>query len=359
VRGWRGAQEEVSTTSRRLFLKAAAASTVLLGTNAFQAEPSHRKIKVGFLGAVHSHALAKWKVLAASLAFDLVGVTEDSPQARATFEKLGAKSLSRDALLDASDAVVVESAVRDHARDARLALQAGKHVHVEKPPAVTMNELTQLVELARKKDRVLQVGYMWRYHPGFAAIFEAAHKRYLGDIYLVRAMINTFVPNERRAEWAEFKGGGMFELGCHVIDATVRLLGRPRRVQPTLRHDAAVDDSLNDNSGVTIEFQRALAVITNTTRQPNAFPYRSFEVFGSNGTAVLKPIEPPVMQLDLQAPSGPYQSGAQTVHLPDYERYIGDFAEFATAIRGEKSLRVTLDEELLIHETLLKACEMQ
>jgi predicted dehydrogenase len=349
----------VSRTSRRLFLKSTAASAVLLGAKVFPVEASQRKIKVAFLGATHSHALAKWKVLSASPAFDVVGVAEDSPQARAQFEKLGAKFLSRDELLETSDAVVVESAVRDHARDARLALQAGRHVHVEKPPAVAMKELAELVEFARKKNRVLQVGYMWRYHPGFATIFEAAQKHYLGDIYLVRAMINTFVPKERRPEWAEFKGGGMFELGCHVIDPIVRLLGRPRRVQPTLRHDAAVEDNLNDNNGVVIEFQRALAVITNATQQPNAFPYRGFEVFGSNGTAVLKPIEPPLLQIDIQAPAGPYKSGAQTVPLPDYERYIGDFAEFATAVRGEKPLRITLDEELLVHETLLKACGME
>ena len=62
--------------------------------------------------------------------------------------------------------------------------------------------------------------------------------------------------------------------------------------------------------------------------------------------------------LDLTRAAGPYKAGSQTVPLPAYERYIGDLAELAAAVRGEKSLSVTLDEELLVQEWLLRACEM-
>jgi predicted dehydrogenase len=348
----------VNQVSRRAFVKSAVVSAVVLGAGPISAESPRRKIKVGFLGGAHSHGLAKWKIISASSDFELLGIAEESASVRSEYQKLGAKLLSRDELLDAAELIIVESAVRDHARDAKLALNAGKHLHVEKPPTVRMNELTELAELARKNKRILQVGYMWRYHPGFAAIFEAVRKGWLGEIYLVRGMINTSVPPERRAEWAEFKGGGMFELGCHLIDPMVRLLGRPVHVKPTLRRDAAADDNLKDNNTVLFEFEHATGVITNTTLQPNAFAYRSFEVLGGNGTAVLKPIEPPTLQIDLAKAAGPYKSGLQTIQLPTYGRYVGDFVELAAAIRGERSPSITLDEELLVHEALLKACEM-
>src|ERR1051326_4971669 len=49
--------------------------------------------------------------------------------------------------------------------------------------------------------------------------------------------------SNRRAEWAEFKGGSLFELGSHFIDATVRLLGKPKAVTPILRkHGRGADD---------------------------------------------------------------------------------------------------------------------
>jgi predicted dehydrogenase len=349
----------VNQISRRAFVKSAVFSAAALGAAPILAESPRRKIKVGFLGGAHSHGLAKWKIINASPDFELLGIAEESAQVRSQYQKLGAKLRSRDELLDTAELIIIESAVRDHARDAKIALNAGKHLHVEKPPTVRMNELTELVELARKNKRTLQVGYMWRYHPGFAAMFEAVRTGWLGEIYLVRGMINTSVAPERRAEWAEFKGGGMFELGCHLIDPIVRLLGRPLRVRPTLRRDAAVNDNLKDNGAVVFEFEHAMGVITNTTLQPDAFAYRSFEVLGSNGTAVLKPIEPPTFQIDLAKAAGSYKSGFQTIKLPAYERYIGDFVELAAAIRGEKPISVTLDEELLVHEALLKACEME
>jgi predicted dehydrogenase len=348
----------VNILNRRVFLQSAVASAVSLGAAPLCAAPPKPKIKIGFLGTAHSHALAKWKLMQNSPDFQLVGLAEESPDVRAPFEKQGAKVMPVDDLLQSSEAVAVESPVRDHARHARLALRAGKHVHVEKPPAVAMRDLSELVALARENKRVFQVGYMWRYHPGFAAIFEAARKGWLGDIYLVRAMINTAVPAERRSQWAEFNGGGMFELGCHLIDPMVRLLGRPLEVKPTLRRDAPIADDLKDNSVVVFEFARGLGVVSNSTQQPNAFAHRSFEVLGANGAAVLRPIEPPALQIDLLKPAGPYKSGVQNIPLPKYERYVGDFAELAALIRGEKSPVVTLHDELLVHESLLKACEM-
>jgi predicted dehydrogenase len=348
----------VTKTNRRVFLQSAVATAAALSAPALLADSPKPKIKVGFLGVTHSHAPAKWKLVEKSSDFQSIGLVEDSPQVREQYEKLGAKIISLDELFSKSEAVLVESAVRDHARHAKLALNAGKHVHVEKPPSAAMKELNELVDLARKNKRVLQVGYMWRYHPGFTAIFEAARKGWLGDIYLVRAMIENSLPQDRRAEWAEFKGGALFELGCHLIDPMVRLLGAPTGVKPTLRRHARVEDDFKDNNAVVFEFQRALGVITNSTHQPNASSQRSFEVCGTNGTAALKPIEPPTLQINLAKTAGPYKSGVQTVNLPAYERYVGDLTELAALIRGEKSPVVTLDEELTVHAALLKACEM-
>jgi predicted dehydrogenase len=297
-------------------------------------------------------------VLQNSPEYELVGFTEASPKFSVEFEKLGAKVFNARELLDATELIVVESAVRDLAKNAKLALAAHKHVHVEKPAAATRAELKELVKLARDHNRILQVGYMWRYHPGFAAIFEAVRQGWLGKVSLVRGMIGNSLAADRRAEWAEFRGGALFELGCHLIDPLVRLLGEPLDIKPTLRRHAAMADDLKDNNAAVFEFKNALGVITNSTHQPNAFAQRSFEVFGTNGSAILKPIEPPTLQIDFTKAAGPYKEGTQTVPLPKYERYVGDFVELAAAVRSGKPLSVTLDEELRVHEAVLRACEM-
>lgn len=354
--------------NRREFLAAAGASTAMLGlaagaaelggTNSTSPSGAKRRIRLGFLGATHAHADGKLEVVRASPDYTLVGVCEESAEERQRLEKQDVRLLSPAALFEQCEVIAVESAVRDHARHALLALRAGKHVHLEKPPATTLSELQEMVALARENKLLLQAGYMWRYHPGFRAIFEAVRQGWLGGIYLVRGSIHNHLAPARRPEWAEFKGGAFFELGSHLLDAIVRLLGRPENVTPFLRRHGRATDALKDNNLVVLEYDRALAVITNTALQPTTLPQRSLEVLGANGTAVLRPLEPPALEIELATAAGPYRKGTQTVTLPPYHRYEADFAELAAAVRGEGHLTVALEDELLVQETLLKASGM-
>jgi predicted dehydrogenase len=334
---------------------------VLAGKRALAADstaPGGKSIGVAFLGASYSHAIDKLKVILASKDYHLIGIAEDSQTARKNCENLGAKLITREEALERSELIIVESAIRDHGRDGLAALRAGKHVHVEKPPAMTLGDMQEMVALAGEKKRVLQTGYMWRYHPGFTAIFEATRKGWLGDIFLVRAYISNFLAAQRRPEWGEFQGGSMFELGSHLIDASVRLLGKPKSVTPFLHHHGRLNDSLNDNNLAVLEYDRAVAVIMNSALQTTSIPQRSFEVIGSNGSATLSPLEPPRLELDMVTAAGPYKKGPQTISLPAYKRFEADLEELAAAVRGERALSSTLDEELVVQETLVKACRM-
>jgi len=346
------------TLNRRRFLHAAAGATAAsaLPANLFAAASASR-IPIGFLGLTHSHGPEKLRLLLKLTDFEVVGVCEQDAAARKTCEELGVKLLGQDELLERSRVVAVESAVRDHAPHALLALRAGKHVHVEKPPATNLEAMREMVTLAQQNKLLLQSGYMWRYHPGFNAMIEAVRRGWLGEVFMVRASITNNLAASRRSEWAEFKGGGMFELGAHLVDAMVRMMGKPKAATPFLRHHGQFDDSLKDNTLAVLEFERALAVITNSTMQAAANPARNFEVLGTNGSAMLQPIEPPGLKFDLAKPAGPYQKGLQPVPLT-YARYQADFVELAAAVRGERSLSVSLEEELVIHETVLRASNM-
>jgi predicted dehydrogenase len=293
----------------------------------------------------------------ASPEYELVGVCETDEAGRALCEKAGARLVTQEELLERSRVVAVESPVRDHARHAMLALKAGRHVHVEKPPATNHVDMRAMVALAREKKLLLQAGYMWRYHPGFNRMLEAAQQGWLGDLFMIRASIVNSVPANRRAEWAEFPGGSMFELGSHLVDAAVRFLGRPKAVTPVLRRHGRFSDAFMDNNVVVLEFDAAMTVITNTSLQATSTPARSFEVLGTKGSASLQPIEPPELRFDLLAAAGPYAKGKQTIPLT-YRRYEADFAELAAAVRGERELTVSLDQELLAHETVLRASGM-
>ncbi len=343
--------------NRRTFLYS------MLGSAVVTSSPSHAqeaRVKIAFLGGSHSHAKDKVKVVQESPLYELIGLCEEDLQLREEYQRSGVKLLAQDQILSdqSIDVVAVESSVKNHSAHARLVLQTGKHVHVEKPPSDELNTFKALVTEAEKRQLLIQVGYMWRYNPGLKAALEAARQGWLGKVYLLRGMINTLISSDRRPEWGQFKGGQMFELGSHLVDPMVRLMGRPLKVTATLKRHGSFDDSLMDNTVAALEWESALGVITSATLQPGAGPHRSLEILGSNGTAVVRPIEAPVLQIDLAKPTGPYQSKSQQVALPAYRRYVDDFAELALAIRARKPLSVSLNEELLVQETLLRASGM-
>ncbi|HBY62847.1 MAG TPA: hypothetical protein DEH78_23740 [Solibacterales bacterium] len=328
----------------------------LAGAAAAQAQ-QRPPIRIAFLGASHSHAADKIRIAGSSPDWELVGVHEEDR----VIQTPGVPRLSRDQVLNdkSIQAIAVESAVARHESDALAAVEAGKHVHVEKPMAHTAAGLKKLDAAARARKRLVQSGYMWRYNPAVRLAMEAARKGWLGEVYLVRGMMNTLVNDpERREEWGLFPGGQMFEQGSHLMDIVVRLMGRPLKVQSVLRSHGPFEDGMKDNTVAILEYKSALAIIQASTLQPNANAHRTLEIFGANGNAVVRPIEPPSLEIDLAQAAGPYHKGIQKIVLHTYQRYVGDFQELAAAIRGERPLTASLDEELMVHQTVLWVSEM-
>jgi len=106
------------------------------------------------------------------------------------------------------------------------------------------------------------------------------------------------------------------------------------------------------------DFKRAVAVLSSATMQPLAGANRTFEIQGTNGIAVVKPLEQPVLTVDLAKEAGPYKKGNQVINFPPYQRYGPEFAELAACVRAGKPLAVTPEEDELVQEALLKASGM-
>ena len=76
----------------------------------------------------------------------------------------------------------VESRVQENLGYARKCIDAGKYVHLDKPPGEDLGALRRLLEDAGRKNLAVQMGYQWRYHAGMQAAIEAARKGWLGNI---------------------------------------------------------------------------------------------------------------------------------------------------------------------------------
>lgn len=313
------------------------------------------KVRVGLLGSGHSHFSGKLKAMQSSPAYEVVSIAEGDP-ARKPPTDLKAVTVEQ-LLSDASlHLVVVECRVWEALAWGKRVIDAGKHLHLEKPPGNEWAPFKALVEEARRKKLLLQTGYLWRWHQGLEAALEAAKKGWLGEVYLVRGTMNSDRGPEERAIEARYRGGGLFELSGHVIDRVVELLGRPKTVKSWLRHDTSAPDQLADNNLAVFEYDKALAVISQAAKMAGSGHHRSFEIIGTDGSVMVYPeANPPRMRVHLRKAQGPYRAGWQDITLPPQPRFIADFAELARAIQTKQPLRHSYDHELLLHETLLRA----
>ncbi|MBY0505662.1 MAG: Gfo/Idh/MocA family oxidoreductase [Bryobacteraceae bacterium] len=332
---------------------------LLLGATALAAQS---KIRVGILGIQHSHLSGKLQAMGPGSAFELVSVCEPDPAVRAAKGQQpllnGLRWTTVDEMLaDKSlDLIVFEGVVKDAIPLGKRILEAGKHLHLEKPPGNTLAPFRDLVETARRRQRLLQLGYLYRYHAGVDAALEAYQKGWLGELQMVRGTINSDRDAAQRAVEARYPGGAMFELGGHMIDRMLAFLGRPTKVHHWLRHDTKSPDTLKDNTLAVFEFNQGLGLIVSSAKMAGADAHRSFEVIGTDGSIMIQPIEPePVLRIYLRAAQGPYQKGWQEVRVPRQTRFLRDFEELGKAIQARTPLRYSYDHEILLQETLLRA----
>jgi predicted dehydrogenase len=130
-------------------------------------------IKVGVVGVGHlgrEHA----RIYASLPDVELVGVSDrDRSRASAIASKYGTGSFSdHSELLEMASAVSVAVPTIDHCSLVRDAFEAGTHVLVEKPITSTVDEAAELVEMAKARGLILQVGHVERYNPAVQAITE-------------------------------------------------------------------------------------------------------------------------------------------------------------------------------------------
>ncbi len=145
------------------------------------------------------------------------------------------------------DVVLVNTPDHTHFDLAFRALEAGKHVVVEKPFVLNIEEGEKLIELARKKKRILTVFQNRRWEGDFLTIRRLLDEKMLGRLVEYEAHFDRF-RNFIRDSWkekAENHTGTLFNLGSHLIDQALVLFGNPTAVWADIRKQrtgAMVDD---------------------------------------------------------------------------------------------------------------------
>ena len=168
--------------------------------------------------------------------------------------------------------------------------------------------------------------------------------------------MSKIVPPHDRRELAEYPGGMMFELGCHILDLVIGVLGEPQQVSAFGRHAATENDALIDNMLAVLEYPKALATVKSSAQEVDGGARRHFVVCGTEGTFHIQPLDNPSARVTLATRRGDQPAGTRDVSFPKFTRYGADAADMARILRGEKSTDFPYEHDLAVQRTLLKAC---
>lgn len=346
--------------TRRTALAASAASLVALQRPLHSQQTSGGRIKIGQIGVGHAHA-TKLEVYRRSPDYEVVGIVEPNADLRQRSAEQPAfrdlKWLTTEQLLNTPGlaAVLVETRVRDLLPTAQQCIDAGKHIHLDKPAGDSFPDYRALLADAAKKKLLVQMGYMYRYSPAFTMLRHFLPEGWLGEVFELHTVMSKVVADAERKNLAQFPGGIMFELGCHVIDQVVSVLGKPDRIHAYPRHSGPQNDNLMDNMLAVLEYPKATASVKSAAVEVDGGARRHFVVCGTSGTFHIQPLDNPSVRLTLDRNRGEYKKGTHEITLPQFTRYVADAADMAAILRGEKTSDFSYEHDLIVQETVLKA----
>jgi len=294
--------------------------------------------------------------------FDVVGIVENDEHQRQRVknksEYKGLIWMTEEQLLNVAglEAIVVETDVDDLVPTAAAYVEAGLHIHIDKPPGKSLPEFKSLLQNAAQKKLQVQQGYMFRYNPAFRFCVKAAKEGWLGEIFEIHGVISKTIGFETRAGLVKNHGGSMMLLGCHLVDILLAVCGKPDRVTDYRRQTYPDRDSLYDNELAVFEWPKTTATIRSALMEVDGWERRQFVICGDKGTIDIKPLEDPVIRMTLRHPIGNYKAEYQTIEFPEMSgRYDDQLIDFAQTIRGEKKAEYSYEHDLNVHESVLMA----
>lgn len=151
----------------------------------------------------------------------------------------------------ALDLVIVTTPNTTHFEYAAKALQAGKHVILEKPFTITTAEGRELIEIAKQSGRILSVYQNRRYVSDYFTIRDILQKNVLGEVHEFNATYDRYRPEAIPGAWRETTQPGagiLYDLGPHLLDQVLSLFGHPAAITADVRKQrphAQADDYFN------------------------------------------------------------------------------------------------------------------
>ncbi|WP_147197479.1 oxidoreductase [Pantoea sp. CCBC3-3-1] len=189
------------------------------------------KIRVGLVGYGFASKTFHAPLINGTSGMELAAVSSsDAAKVHADWPAVQTVADAQALFDDASIQLIVIPTPNDtHFPLAKAALNAGKHVVVDKPFTVTLSQARELEALAKAKGLLLSVFHNRRWDSDFLTLKTLLAQGTLGEVRYFESHFDRFRP-EVRNRWREQKGAGSgiwFDLGPHLIDQALQLFGSP------------------------------------------------------------------------------------------------------------------------------------
>ena len=248
------------------------------------------------------------------------------------------------------DAVIIATTHAQLAPISEAALEAGKHVLVEKPGALNAGELKPVLALARRTGLVVRIGFNHRFHPALLKCREILDSGVAGSLMFIRGRYGhggrPGYEKEWRADPAISGGGEAIDQGIHLVDLSRCFLGDFKTIEgyaPTFFWDMPVED----NAFMLLKTAKGQAAWLHASwsEWKNMF---SFEIYGRIGKLQVDGFGGSygverLTYYQMLPQMGPPET--QTWEFPGADTsWASEFQDFIGAIEGRKGIGATVED---------------
>ncbi len=268
------------------------------------------------------------------------------------------------------DAVYIASPVVYHKKQAMMAADAGKHILLEKPIALTVEEGQEVIDYCKEKGVLLATGFMMRYHAYHQEMKKLVAEGKLGQIVSCRAQLTCWYPdipgNWRQAK-ATSGGGALMDMGVHCLDLIQYITGSKTKRAAGMASTLTFDYEVEDSGSMLIELENgALCQIESHFNIPDAAARGRFEIYGTKGSMLaegtISQIEGGQLEVMISDDSLEYDAQQDRndvepmkVEVEFGNMYTKEIASFSNSILNGSPVEVPAEDAVQVQEVIQSA----
>ncbi|MBN2852939.1 MAG: Gfo/Idh/MocA family oxidoreductase [Clostridia bacterium] len=186
------------------------------------------------------------------------------------------------------DAVYIASPVVYHKEQAMKAADAGKHILLEKPICLTVEEGRQVVDYCEKRNVKLATGFMMRFHSYHQKMKQFVKEGKIGNIVSARAQLTCWypdMPGNWRQSFNTSGGGALMDMGVHCLDLIQYITGYKARRVAGMASTLTFNYEVEDSGLIVVELENgALCHIESNFNIPDDAAKGRLEFYGTKGS---------------------------------------------------------------------------